>query len=567
MLNRFRHRVARRVIQSGKQRQRRHGRFAFERLEDRAMLSASSGKVPHGNGNSGGGSNGRGGPQANEKPAFTSQPQNPPGHAYGNIRNQSSLDPAAGRFKNQPAKHESFGPQVPDPRLSSSGQHVPSGLTARNVVSHPEPINYPVDDSLAGLPPGLRPFEPTPSQPTYSPSYTSWQQFAATPTPAIHTLTQQVTTYYPKLDEAVTTTRQVRTRTLAPEINVVETFYATPVMILKSPSPTYPSFFIIQPIIPNVASVAPLPQIRLPNVLPVDLPVAGIPPASNVLGVASTLVDLPVVPQFIVRDATSAAALSTVARDVALRDYAPRLPLMNAASPYDRATLMSSATEALSWEALDGFIATYDETFASDLSNPAGALSREREAVNAVLQELEGVALPVAPSSIEAISPIDGANNEVMSDILTELWNIENLADGILAGEVDRGMVLLQSTGDANESNIDLTQVYADQVERFEAPVAMETSIGLYQAVDVALEEGPLSDPAQPASSTTQAPRELKLDVPLPEQREQSASPKAAALVGASTLVGALLGAGHGINRHHQPQSASPDRRRAHRAL
>jgi hypothetical protein len=101
-------------------------------------------------------------------------------------------------------------------------------------------------------------------------------------------------------------------------------------------------------------------------------------------------------------------------------------------------------------------------------------------------------------------------------------------------------MVLLQSTGDANGNGFDLTQVYAENVGRFNAPAKMETSVGMFQAVDVGSDEAPIVESVPQNESTTQFNRETKLDDEFPAKREQSSS-KAAAVIGATTLTGALV--------------------------
>ena len=95
-------------------------------------------------------------------------------------------------------------------------------------------------------------------------------------------------------------------------------------------------------------------------------------------------------------------------------------------------------------------------------------------------------------------------------------------------------------TGDANGNGFDLTQVYAEHVGRFNAPAKMETSVGMFQAVDVGSDEAPIVESVPQNESMTQLNRETKLNDKLPTKREQSSN-KAAAVVGATTLTGALV--------------------------
>src|SRR5207245_1729384 len=113
------------------------------------------------------------------------------------------------------------------------------------------------------------------------------------------------------------------------------------------------------------------------------------------------------------------------------------------------------------------------------------------------------------------------------------------MADEAPAAQVDGGMVLLQSSGDVNESGFDLTPVYARQFEPFVAP-AMETSVGLYQAVDVATDELPAVEVHSAPSARESLPNN-QTDESLPAPRQQSSSRKAASLIGVTTLTGAMV--------------------------
>jgi hypothetical protein len=121
-------------------------------------------------------------------------------------------------------------------------------------------------------------------------------------------------------------------------------------------------------------------------------------------------------------------------------------------------------------------------------------------------------------------------------------------------------MVLLQSTRDANESGFDLTPVYADHLERFEAPAKMEMSVGMFQAVDVAIDEAPIIEAAPKTDSTTELKSEIKLDDKLSTKREQSSN-KAAAVVGATTLTGALVWLNRAGSRFSRAKTTAQKRR------
>jgi hypothetical protein len=101
-------------------------------------------------------------------------------------------------------------------------------------------------------------------------------------------------------------------------------------------------------------------------------------------------------------------------------------------------------------------------------------------------------------------------------------------------------MVLLQSSGDANNNRSDLTSA-AHHLVRAEAPPVMETSVGLYQAVDVALDEMSGLDGVTPTRSGTDSLHGFLMDDRPQSQPEKSLVQKAAALVAAATLSGSMV--------------------------
>jgi hypothetical protein len=89
------------------------------------------------------------------------------------------------------------------------------------------------------------------------------------------------------------------------------------------------------------------------------------------------------------------------------------------------------------------------------------------------------------------------------------------------------------------DNAFDSAPMFAEQLEKLEAPTGMETSVGLYQAVDVASDDAKTADTAQPVDAKTESQSPIKES--LPALRKQATSQKAAALVGATTLTGALV--------------------------
>jgi hypothetical protein len=238
--------------------------------------------------------------------------------------------------------------------------------------------------------------------------------------------------------------------------------------------------------------------------------------------------DVPFASQILARETGTVAALTAVAREVAFQEFSATLFQANATSPADRANFDLVGAETAQSDMLDGFIPPADASIANDAVNSSDAVARERQAVDAVLEELHDLdKLLPGGASMDVNFPID----------LQEESSLDELA----AGEVDGGMVLLQSTRDANESGFDLTPVYADHLERFDAPAKMEMTVGMFQAVDVAIDEAPIIEAAPTTDSSTELKPEIKLDDTLPTKRDQSSSNKAAAIVGATTLTGALV--------------------------
>jgi len=200
---------------------------------------------------------------------------------------------------------------------------------------------------------------------------------------------------------------------------------------------------------------------------------------------------------------------------------------------------------------VDGWIQTADELAADVSASSSDAVDRERAAVEEVLKKTHDVdgLLPAT-----AFKDIDAQN-----DLQTE-----TALNDLPAGEVDGGMVLLQATGDANTSGFDLTPVYAEHVGRFNIPAKMETSVGMFQAMDVASDDAPIIETAQQTDSPTQLNRDSRLEDKPASKREQSSTSKAATVIGVTTLTGALVWMTRTSNRLTR-QKPTAQKRRASR--
>lgn len=287
-----------------------------------------------------------------------------------------------------------------------------------------------------------------------------------------------------------------------------------------------------------------------------------IPSATGVLAFASTLTDLSAVQQMIARDSSSVAALSAVARELAFQDYTPQLLIMAASTSYDRASVNSLATEAAP-SSLDGFIYSADESVVDDVADATDAVAREREAVDAVLRELRDVNSATPETAPTDVAPAIGeASDRQLTDVETQL-EIDGSADEMPSALIDNGMVLLQASRDTDATAFDLTPVYAEQLENANSQTGMETSIGFYQAVDVAIDETLSAESTQTGDLKLELEAESQINETLPAVHETSSS-RAATAIGATALTGAIAW----LNRNRNPSrksDATAQKRRASR--
>jgi hypothetical protein len=231
--------------------------------------------------------------------------------------------------------------------------------------------------------------------------------------------------------------------------------------------------------------------------------------------------------QIVSRDANASTFLNAVARDVAFQEFSPTLFQANPTTVDEHANVNAVGQDQLQPEAADGLNYPTVPSAVDTNKNSSDAVSREREATNDVLDELEDVDRLMPATVAKDAGTERGAQAEAA------------LADS-LSGEAEGGMVLLRATREANVSGFDLTPVYAEHVGRFNLSTKMETSVGMFQAMDVASDDAPLVDVVQPTEQSAQINHDARSEDKLPTKREQSSTNKAAALVGVTTLTGAL---------------------------
>jgi len=207
---------------------------------------------------------------------------------------------------------------------------------------------------------------------------------------------------------------------------------------------------------------------------------------------------------------------------------------------------------------VDGFIQQTDESFTDIGTAQNDALTLESNAVNDILRTLRQVdapaQLPVAESS--AVSQLNGTNLPTFIIDLQTDFTIDEVA----AAQVDGGMVLLQSTGDANASSFDLAPLYAAQMDLFVAPISMEASVGVYQAIDVAADESPIVE-SKPSGAAVDSSIDVDTQASLPGKSGQDTSHKAASVIGLTALTGAMVWVSRARAESDEAQQAAQKRR------
>jgi hypothetical protein len=489
-------------------------RWQVERLEDRSMLSASFGPVPYGHG-----------PGPMQGTHGASELHSMPPGAYApppSYRDVAGFQPMRGAHGSQPA-FGSFGPQL----------GMQDDLAARPMMPAYEPQQSPYLNPNTSMSP------PAVEKLTSSPIIKS-QTRTNTPDTSLGNLANSGLTHTDAAGANPSTLPNWAASLPPGTWNVFlvspnsSSFLGTVTVGSQPLSETHSLSNPNQNILGNVGSVA----------------------QKSLSGTPSS--DLPLLSQLYLHDSSASpvSVLSAALRDIVFQGYLPNLAAATNAN-YDRANVNSLSQESGSPLSVDGFIQQTDESFTDIGTAQNDALTLESNAVNDILRTLRQVDAPaqllVAESS--AVSQLNGTNLPTFIIDLQTDFTIDEVA----AAQVDGGMVLLQSTGDANASSFDLTPLYAAQVDSFVAPTSMEASVGVYQAIDVAADESAIVE-SQPSGATVNSSTDVNTQTSLPQKREQDASHKAA-VIGLTALTGAMVWVSRAHAESDKTQQAAQKRR------
>jgi hypothetical protein len=272
--------------------------------------------------------------------------------------------------------------------------------------------------------------------------------------------------------------------------------------------------------------------------------------------------DLPLLSQLYSHDSSAApiSVVSAALRDIVFQSYLPNMIATTSVITNDRSNVVPLSQEPGSPIPLDGFIEQSDELFAEIGAAPSNALTLEANTVNNIVRSLRDVEAPAERSLAEpaAVGELNAGNLPTFTiDLQTDFT-----LDEVAALPVEGGMVLLQSTGDANASSFDLTPLYATHMDSLVAPTSMEASVGVYQALDVAADESPVAE-SQPAGTSANSSMEVNTQTSLPLKREHDTSHKAASVLGVTALTGAMVW----MSRHRSEAEEVPQAAQKRRAL
>lgn len=456
-------------------------RRQIERLDDRAMLSATMGSMAYGSG----GDNfapSSGGPRPGEATMIASPSQHFSGHDRQGARAERFAGPTYGGLHDG-----SYG--MNGPGMGRDTNRYGSG-----------PAFY---DS-------------------HVPQQSTWAEFpSSAPPPKVYYVTFVPST--PQLDNY--------SHSPPPAFNELP---------IRSPSP-----IVNTPVIAPKASAAMRPPGSGEGGSPAQL----LFPALTSLRIPAALSAIPTASQIVTRDIDSAAMLSSGALDVAFQSYASQLLLVTTSARNDHVTTKAVDDASVpAGEVFDGFIGLTDVAIASDEKVPLNAEQQEREAVDAVLRDLQDLeALPVDPMS--AVREVDSESVTVDTELHLSPFN--NPLDEMPVNDAEGGMVMLEASDDTNESVLNLVDAHDDSLAQFNVPVGVEASVGFYQAVDAAIEDVPAAANLAPATPAVEPARQNEPDNQLSTESETGSSRKAAAVIGATTFVGGLLWSGL-RNRHEE---------------
>jgi len=509
----------------------------LERLEDRTMLSASHGAMPHGNGNAYGnqGLHKGNGPRSSEQPAYISSPHQSFEPQQVGLESRSfspepDLRPSFGSFDSTPQTKPQFGggyqsgPQF----LTSFQDRSPYGGGFYN----PPPIQ------------NAFPISSPPAQVTNWSPDTVWIVYIIEPAPPVH----QVVSEPSQITEPI--------------------FRNPPTSVSNSQPLRQTSNVITQPIITSVVHFNPAPDVTAPLYASLDTARDAIPSAANVLAITSSATEALAAAstaQLAVHEGSTAAILASTARDLVFKDYSANLLLLSTTSSIDRTNLAVVNPETSKTDGLDGLIVPHEQSMAADIARSTDAVQQEREAVNAVLEQLEDADSPEFTDSASGANAATAKSSNDDHEFTVRMLDLENVADEIPAGEIQAGMVLLPSTGDASESKFDLTPVYAAHVELIKAP-GVETSVGVFQAIDVTADDATSMESVQHSDSALPPHSQVLLSEPPAPERADRSSRKATSIISTAALTGALIWMGR-ASIEREAADATPPKRHARRTV
>lgn len=480
----------------------------FERLEDRAMLSATMGPMqldhdPHGFA-----------PQDSAGPQFASAGMFAPPP-------RNHVEPPAGMYLSDPISRPSLGAMHAEPGMMG-GSH---GGTSQISSSYPA-------SNIGG-------------------SSSSWANFEGQQTSAYSQPTQRAqqtqTTYY-----IVIITSSAPLKASAITAPPADTYDPTPSSGGgQSPPKSSPS--MAPPTDPP-----PSNAIRAPGSTTNEMPRGGNFASSNAVSLNSAALNIPSATQIATRDVDSAALLPSAALDAAFQSYAARLLLTTSTSAKEYSLLKSLDGDATTSDEADGeFIRMTDFTVSSDEHSSTDAVERERAAVDEVLRGLEELDTLPADSITSTVSTDEtAAFDEAGFESLGAPFGFAPITDA------NGGMVMLRASDGANDAAFNLLSPGDANVDVLGFRVGVEASIGFYQAVDVATDDSfaPMGMPT--ASPVAEPVRQIERNARASTDGENSASPKAAAAIGATSLIGAMLWVSHRPRKSHAQPADSDDQRR-----
>jgi len=296
--------------------------------------------------------------------------------------------------------------------------------------------------------------------------------------------------------------------------------------------------------------------IRAPSsATPSDLPPGGGQFSSNSGIQLPQSANVPSAMQIASRDIDSAALAPSTALDSAFQSYAARLLLTTATSAKESSQLALADDETAAHAiGTADFIRQTDSTAANDGRMAGNAIERDEAALEEVLRGLEDWDESLLDKS---------SNSDLAADAESE---VTDSAWDTLAFSPDSfdGMVMIRAGGSTNNSNINLAGLAESPPEPEPERTRVETSIGFYQAMDVATDVLPVRADVSAATPVTEPARSAE-QTERPGQQSSSSSPKAAAATSVTTLIGAMLWVSHLPRKTKRRAPKSDDGHRGNR--